>query len=769
MLTSHRTLTNVTVTVVVFRINVLSLFAGRKLVSACGFVPVVFSVKRPLCLVLVSTELLETNLTVAVAVSIDMSSLILTFYVMFTARRIPVIILIVGVFSFVGMLVIVVPLTTVAYTVVVFILVLSLVSNGNVVSTSYVVPVIIIIVVPFGSIFVGVIVVPLASVAYTVVVFVLVLSLVSNGNIVSTSYVVPVIILIVIPFGSICVGMIVVPRANVTKTVVIFVLVVAKLILHRGVLTYCCVPVSFGIVRPIFREFVRAVLIQTYFAESVIVFIGMRRYVLTGNVVSTRRSIEVILKVVCPFGFVIRMLVTVVPITAVTETVIVLVLMNALVDYGNGMSTSYVVPVIILIVIPLGSILMLVIIVPITAVAYTVVICVYVSCLINAGGINVTAICCVPVIFVIVRPIGRVGVVAELILANLTNTVKISVGMSDRFSLYKGVAGCLLPVIYTVEFIFVGELMYVTGFISASSTLSSVFVKGMTRSFHSSSVVSALRRMPVSCSIILPCGKILLVIIANYFITYVAVTVIAGFTVFVGEVYVSAEILTGNIVTTSRCVPVVIFIGLPYVFVEGVLVLIIPATAVANTVVVGVSVSSLALYFYIVITGNCVPVIIIVVAPSRVVSVLMVVVPETYVTDSVVIVVLVGSKCFACNVVIASGLVPVLGCIVRPFNSIGVSVVVIPFANVANTVVVLIFVSFLILRLGIASAGGLEVMIALVIGILVAVFVLTENVIANVNVAFSVVVIIYVSARNVSLTFVTFEVFVGISVYSTGN
>ena len=123
---------------------------------------------------------------------------------------------------------------------------------------------------------------------------------------------------------------------------------------------------------------------------------------------------------------------------------------------------GYCVPVLVFVLRPFGFVFVSMIVVPGASVTDTVVIIVSVSCGISYGSISVTAGGCVPVIEFVVGPFLGIGVVAELIFANLADTVVVFVGMSNLFGGYEAMAGRYLPVALSVKRVFVfGELVLV--------------------------------------------------------------------------------------------------------------------------------------------------------------------------------------------------------------------------------------------------------------------------------------------------------------------
>ena len=758
VLTGHRTSTCIAESVSSL-VVVLSLVSNRLLCVRTGnYVPVILSVICPILRVRMCAELLLANRTESVAFCVSVSFLALRLYVVSAGNCVPVVDKIDGVFFSIGVFVIVVPKTSVTDTVVVFISVSRLAGHINGVSAGYFMPVIFVIVGPSFSVGVLVVVVPFTAVADTVVVSVYVSCLESYLDIVSTGNFLPMVFCIVRPVFSVGVVVVVVPLTNVAETVVVLVCVSCLIGNLTGVVTDGCVPVVNFVVSPILGELVFAELLLTNFAEAVVVFVGMSGSRLS-YVVSTGCFVVVLVKVVCPIAFVIGMGVIVVPKTSVTDTVVVFVNVSSLESYLDIVSTGNFLPVVFCIVRPVFSVGVVVVVVPLASVTDTVVVFVSVSCLILGLG-YVSAVCSLPVVFCIMRPGFVVGMLAELILTNVTYTVVVLVDVvfgSCGYNAMTSVTGCFLPVLFAIGLEFVGIYVLVSAVITASGTKDTVLgVEGVSCSFHVCGCVTALRRTPVSGFIHSPFCRVVDFVVVTYNVfANVAESVSAVF-----YVNVCRGVLACDGVSASRCVPVVILVEAPEVFVVGVLVSAIPFANVTGAVVVSVYVSCKILIVKIVSTSNCMPVVLIVGGPLGAVGVLVVVVPKTSVTDTVVIRIGMRSEVLSFYGVITCSSIPVILCIVRPVGGVGVLVVVVPFAYVTDRVIVLICVLFLILRIDVASAGGLKVVVALVVRVFFVVFVLTENVVACFNIAFAVVIVILVRTGYVSLALIALKVFV---------
>ena len=193
-------------------------------------VPVILTVECPFIRIGVVAELKVTNFANAVTVFVGMLFLIYGFNVVTAVSSVPVIDCIDRVVRAIGVSMIIVPFTTVADTVVVAVEVSCLISNFDCVATSYSVPVVFGVTRPCVSELMLVIVVPSASVADTVIVFISVSSFVSNLDVVTASYIVPVIISVVRPCVSELMLVVVVPCANVTYGVVVLINVSSQIL-----------------------------------------------------------------------------------------------------------------------------------------------------------------------------------------------------------------------------------------------------------------------------------------------------------------------------------------------------------------------------------------------------------------------------------------------------------------------------------------------------------------------------------------------------------
>ena len=261
----------------------------------------------------------------------------------------------------------------------------------------------------------------------------------------------------------------------------------------------------------------------------------------------------------------------------------------------------------------------------------------------------------------------------------------------------------------------------------------------------------------------LPISSVINLVVGTYYVlTVIAKTVVIS-------ISVRCEVFSYDIVSAGGLIPVIFCIEFPEVFVVGMFMAVVPCANVAVTVVVCINVISLVFYVNAVITGNCVPVIGFILCPFLRECVLVIVVPKATVADTVVVSITVCFKVLTCNVVSAGNCIPVIILVVRPFSSKSVLVVVVPFANIAYAIVVFINVLFLVLRLDVAFADGLKIVVGSVVRVFVVEFVLTENVIAGFDVAFTVVIVISVDASYIHAALIALEIFVDISVLCAGN
>lgn len=185
--------------------------------------------------------------------------------------------------------------------------------------------------------------------------------------------------------------------------------------------------------------------------------------------------------------------------------------------------------------------------------------------------------------------------------------------------------------------------------------------------------------MPVSEKVMLPCITVLVYVIV------VIRTNVADLVVIL--VRVSRYVDTVNLMSAGSCVPVVGLIHSPLLGIVGMLVVIVPCASVADTVVVNVGVCALSV-LYRMVAGSCVPVVVRIVAPLLCKGMLMVIVPCASVTNAVVVGI--GMLCLILNVngMTAGNCEPVVGSIVRPLGSIGVSMTARVSTGIASAVVV---------------------------------------------------------------------------------
>ena len=221
-----------------------------------------------------------------------------------------------------------------------------------------------------------------------------------------------------------------------------------------------------------------------------------------------------------------------------------------------------------------------------------------------------------------------------------------------------------------------------------------------------------------------------------------------------------------NVVSAVRSVPVIGFVLRPF---GSILVsmIVVPGTYVADTVVVFVKVESLIL-LYVVVTGRIVPVIGFIVSPVGRVGVSVIVVPAALVTDTVSIIILVDTQVSVRDAVTAGNVAPVLVVVVRPGGFVGMSMIVIVLADVADGIVVRINVSRLIHNGYIVCTSYLVPVVVFVVGPIKIVFVLVIVIpFTNRNVTDTVVVFVGVLTGKSFAASVTNEVKVNVLVVST--
>ena len=283
----------------------------------------------------------------------------------------------------------------------------------------------------------------------------------------------------------------------------------------------------------------------------------------------------------------------------------------------------------------------------------------------------------------------------------------------------------------------------------------------VTLSFHSGDIggMSAYRRMPVTYFVPLPNVRI-----ESMVGTAHVVSADVAFAIVVAEsvnfVFVSFIINGRNVMSAYRSMPVTCFVSCPCItFCITMLVTVIPGANITDTVVVDVGMGTLVLGVYRVSAGRLIPVLGIVNGPFFLIGVYVVVVPSAVIAKSVAVSVQMLGETLL-NTVSAGGSIPVVSQVVGVIFLIGVSVVVVPRTNVANAVVIEVGVLSLVLRFYITVAGVAEKVMSLVVGIFFLVFVGTECIIADFNIAFTVVVKVLVTAFYLSVALVALKVFI---------
>ena len=243
---------------------------------------------------------------------------------------------------------------------------------------------------------------------------------------------------------------IVVPSASVTDTVVVFVSVRSKALDSRGVITSRSVPVIISVVRPFFFVGMLVSGVVSAMGTDHILVKGMSRSLHKCVCVSAKGRTPVRRFVPLPKVRIEGVVLAYYVFAFVTKSVVVLVGVSLRVHIGNVVSAVCCVPVIVLILRPFCSVGMLVIVVPSASVTDTVVVIVGVSG--NVLLYVVSAACRVPVILVVVRP-GRfiyVSVIVIPVTVVADTVVVIVVVISKRALLDVVTAGNLVPVLIVV-------------------------------------------------------------------------------------------------------------------------------------------------------------------------------------------------------------------------------------------------------------------------------------------------------------------------------
>lgn len=171
-----------------------------------------------------------------------------------------------------------------------------------------------------------------------------------------------------------------------------------------------------------------------------------------------------------------------------------------------------------------------------------------------------------------------------------------------------------------------------------------------------------------------------------------------------------------SIVTADGRLPVLFLVPFPNFFVDSVI-------GTANVVFANVTFSVVVFVNVIgninsgnVVSAVCsVPMLFLVGRPSVcVVCMLVIVVPGANVADTVGVFINVRAVSIF-YVVLTGGSVPVMRSIVSVVGLIGVLVIVVPFAHVANAVVVLVLVRLAVLGVYVTVTGGKEIVVSLVV------------------------------------------------------
>ena len=231
------------------------------------------------------------------------------------------------------------------------------------------------------------------------------------------------------------------------------------------------------------------------------------------------------------------------------------------------------------------------------------------------------------------------------------------------------------------------------------------------------------------------------------------------FTVLV-QIRMTLYVNSGNVMSAGGSMPVICLVRCPdVVFSIFVLVVIVPLTNVADTVVVDVDMISFVLNVDKMVTRNSVPVLVFVYGPLFFICMLVVVIPSANVTYAVPCLILV-LRISALYVVSAGGSVPMIFIVVGISALIDVLVIVIPFAHVTNRVVVFVFVRRVVLGVCVTATGGEEIVMSFIVRVFFFILVLTENVVASIDVTIAVIVTVLMRTGNGFTALVTLKVLV---------
>ena len=242
------------------------------------------------------------------------------------------------------------------------------------------------------------------------------------------------------------------------------------------------------------------------------------------------------------------------------------------------------------------------------------------------------------------------------------------------------------------------------------STYDTFLVPLVTLSFHGAvrSIVTADGRLPV----------LFLVPFPNFFVDSVIGTANVVFANVTFSVVVFVNVIgninSGNVVSAVCSVPMLFLVGRPSVCLVCMLVIVVPGANVTDAVVIEVGVLTLVLNVDGVRTAYVVPMLSFVVRPLCLIGVLVIVVPGANVADTVDVFINVRAVSIF-YVVLTGGSVPVMRSIVSVVGLIGVLVIVVPFAHVANAVVVLVLVRLAVLGVYVTVTGGKEIVVSLVV------------------------------------------------------
>ena len=228
--------------------------------------------------------------------------------------------------------------------------------------------------------------------------------------------------------------------------------------------------------------------------------------------------------------------------------------------------------------------------------------------------------------------------------------------------------------------------MNVIGRVTASKA-NCIFIKVVLENLALNGSVAARCGVPVTVFVLCPNGSVKFVT-AYYIIAETANTVVVAIVV--------SYFICRNAMSARSGVPVSRSVRFP-AFVIGVIVIVVPKAAVADSVVVFIGMCGFVGRLDVMRAVCFVPMVSFVVRPEIVICVLVTVIPKARVT--VTVVVFVGMRAFFGGVyrVCAGGIFPVLFFVALPLLLIGMLVIVIPNALVADSIVVFVNVGALVL------------------------------------------------------------------------